>query len=61
MIPSNYRRRRAALTVGAVVTAGSFLLTLGPAAAFAATPDNVADNGSSSIRLQKVRPKTSSF
>jgi alkaline phosphatase len=45
MIPSNYRRRRAALTVGAVVTAGSFLLTLGPAAAFAATPDNVADNG----------------
>jgi len=38
-------RRRAVLTMGAMVTAASFALTLGPAAAFAATPDNVADNG----------------
>jgi alkaline phosphatase len=39
------RRRRAALTIGAVATAASFALTLGPAGAFAATPSNVADNG----------------
>jgi alkaline phosphatase len=38
-------RRRAALTIGAVVTAASFALTLGPAAVFAATPGDVADNG----------------
>ena len=45
MISPTDRRHRAALTLGAVVTASSFLLTLGPVAAFAATPDNVADNG----------------
>jgi alkaline phosphatase len=45
VIHSTSRRRRAALTLGAVATAASFALTLGPAAAFAATPDNVADNG----------------
>jgi alkaline phosphatase len=45
VIHSTSRRRRAALTLGAVATAASFALTLGPAAAFAATPDDVEKNG----------------
>src|SRR5690606_10721014 len=39
------RRARAALTMGALATAATFALTLGPATAFAATPSDVADNG----------------
>jgi alkaline phosphatase len=39
------RRARAAFTMGALATAATFALTLGPAAAFAATPEDVADNG----------------
>ena len=45
MVSLSIRRHRTAFTWGAVVTASSFLLTLGPAAALAETPDNVADNG----------------
>jgi len=45
VIHSTSRRRRAALTLGAVATAASFAITLGPAAAFAATPDDVEKNG----------------
>ena len=45
VIHSTSRRRRAALTIGAVATVASFALTLGPAAAFGATPDDVAENG----------------
>jgi alkaline phosphatase len=42
---STFRRRHAALALGAATMAATFALTLGPAAAFAATPDNVEDNG----------------
>jgi alkaline phosphatase len=43
------RRARAAFAKGALAAAATFALTLGPAAAFAATPPDVADNGGAAL------------